>query len=254
MSKCRIVHRQPAGTVADRRCLTIIGKPMKIIQTRSPYAAAHRGLAVLLAAGALATHAQRPPDVSPGEMALIPEYCPHTMGFQYGDQYTNTSPQAAGWVAKMGKGFWHMHHYCWGLIKERRALQPGQRKEIREGLLKNVVTEYQYVIRNVSPDFILLPEVLVKLGDAHRRVGDLNNAKAAYDSALERRPDYWPACTRWADALAESNQKAAALSHLLGCMKASRAPELREYFLKLDGPRSALPAEPVAASAASSAR
>ena len=41
-----------------------------------------------------------------GELALLPEYCPDTMGILYGDQYFNASPRAAGWVAQLGQGFW----------------------------------------------------------------------------------------------------------------------------------------------------
>ena len=42
--------------------------------------------------------AQRPPDTSEGEIAMLPKYCVDTMGFGYGDAYTNTSPKAGVWL------------------------------------------------------------------------------------------------------------------------------------------------------------
>ena len=208
-------------------------------------------LAFALALAAGSARSQKPPDITSGEMALIPAYCPHTMGFEYGDQYTNTSPQAGRWVATMGRGFWAVHHYCWGLIKERRALLPGQRKEIREGLLKSVVGEYQYVIRNSPADFVLLPELFVKLGDTYRRLDDYANALAAFETARVKKPDYWPACTRWAELLADVGRKPEARTYLEGCMRVMDSPQLRALYSRLGGNPNWRPPAAAASSASS---
>ena len=67
----------------------------------------------------------KPNDITETEMELLPRYCPDTMGFKYGDAYSNTSPRASYWVSLMGPSFWAMHHYCWALISINRSQRAG---------------------------------------------------------------------------------------------------------------------------------
>ena len=133
-------------------------------------------LALMFGAPAFAL---KPPNVTDGELALTPPYCPDTMGFKYGDAYFNTSPRAAGWVAQMGKGFWAVHHYCWALINFRRTMATLGPPEQRRGNLLGVMGDYQYVLDNVPPNFILLPEIYTKIGDLQVL---LSNISAAFDA------------------------------------------------------------------------
>ena len=149
----------------------------------------------------MSAQAQKPPNISPGEMALIPPYCPDTMGFNYGDATTNTSPRAGYWLGLMGRGFWAVHHYCWGLIKLRRADRIGMLPVERIGTLTNVVGEFNYVLENSPPDFVLLPEVLTQRGDVLIRLGDAGAAIESYQAALQRKADYWPAYVSWGEVL-----------------------------------------------------
>ena len=65
----------------------------------------------------------------------------------------------------MGRGFLAVHHYCWGLINTRRALAPGVKPVIRTGLLQSVVGDYMFVIHNSPRDFVLLPEIWMRIGE-----------------------------------------------------------------------------------------
>lgn len=180
--------------------------------------------------------AQKPPNITAGEMALIPPYCPDTMGFNYGDAYTNTSPRAGYWISLMGKSFWAVHHYCWGLIKLRRADAIGNSKEVRIGTLKNVIAEYNYVLENSTPDFVLRPEVLLRRGDAQLKLGEIGNAMESYEAAIRHKPDYWPAYVNWAEFLLSIKRNKDAQTFLeRGLTQLPNEPKLRAAYKKAGG-------------------
>lgn len=237
---------------------------MTIIRTysASPGTTLARGLiaavlGLLISAGAMA---EKPTNITAGEIALLPKYCPDTMGFKYGDAYTNTSPRAGYWVGLMGKSFWHMHHYCWGLIKMRRATSGAVSAEVRLGLLRNIVGEMEYVIDNSTPDFVMLPDVYLRMGEAYLLLKQVGQAAEAFNESRRRRPDYPPPYLRWAELLATIGKKKEALAHLeIGLRHAPASPELRAQHTRLGGNTEAFlktlpapPAEPAqpAASAA----
>ena len=188
-------------------------------------------LALMFGAPAFAL---KPPNVTDGEMALAPPYCPDTMGFKYGDAYFNTSPRAAGWVAQMGKGFWAVHHYCWALINFRRTMTTLGPPEQRRGNLLGVMGDYQYVLDNVPPNFILLPEIYTKIGDLQVLLSNISAAFDAYRTARTLKADYWPAYTQWADVLIKSGQKEEAKGLLrLGLQYAPGTPALLDRYRAL---------------------
>ena len=199
--------------------------------------------------------AQRPPNVTAGELALLPEYCPDTMGFNYGDRHGgNASPRAPYWVSLMGESFWHQHHYCWALIKKRRALAPGQSRVLRIGGLQSAMGDFNYLVTNAAPDFIMLPEVYYEIGDTLILLENYGGAREALEIARRKKPDYWPACTRWAEFLAKLGKASDARDHVLVCLKAApRQAELlaayREYGGDAEAYLRALPPEGAAAPA-----
>ncbi|MCG3188183.1 MAG: hypothetical protein LKCHEGNO_00076 [Burkholderiaceae bacterium] len=193
---------------------------------------------------ALAAHAQRPQNVTPAEMALLPSYCVDTQGFNYGDASWNTSPRASYWVARMGPTFWHQHHYCWALIKWRRALEPGLPPQVRNGRLGDAIGDLEYVVRNATPDFPLLPEVFYRIAEIQLLLDNQIAAKEALDDALRRKPDYWPAYLLWANTLAKAKLTREARAHLeLGLRQSPRSPQLREAYRALGGDPGAFVAE-----------
>lgn len=192
-----------------------------------------RWLALLLLALASAgpAWAQRPPNVTDGELALLPVYCPDTQGFKYGDAVTNPSPRSKAWVDKLGKAFWALHHHCWGLVKVRRAMAPGVAPPIRTGLIKAAIGDYDYVIRHSDSSFLVLPDVYLKMGEAYLLLGETANAAAAYERSRVLKPDFWPAYAGWADALHKSGARAAALTHLEeGMRNAPTAQALQQQY------------------------
>lgn len=158
--------------------------------------------------------AQMPPDITRGEFALLPEYCPDTQGFKYGDATYNTSPRAGYWIGLMGPSFWHMHHYCWALIRVQRASAIGLPAPTRQGHLQAAVSDYRYVIVNATPDFVLLPEVFTRMGEAYASLENYGAAMDAFNRAREIKPDYWPPYLRWSDILIKIGKRKEAKEHI----------------------------------------
>lgn len=196
-----------------------------------------RVLASTLVALGTTTQAQSPPNVTAAEMAMLPEYCIDTQGFVYNKPGSgNVSPRAPQWVAVMGDDFWHHHHYCWGLLKYRRATAPGVPQVHRTNWLRGAIGDYEYVIRRAKPTFVMLPEVLLRLGEAHLALDEYAAAHAAFEAALARKPDYWPAYQRWAEALAKVGKVDEARAHLRKAMeRAPNEPALMNYYRELGG-------------------
>jgi tetratricopeptide (TPR) repeat protein len=202
--------------------------------------------------------ASKPDNVTDAELALLPKYCPDTMGFHYGDASWNTSPNAGRWVAIMGPGFWHVHHYCWALIKLRRADRAGVPDQQREGHRQSALTDLVYVMNNVKGDFVLAPEILTWIGRTELSLRRPNQAEEAFAKAREIKPDYWPAYSHWAEYLKSAGRRSDALEIVkAGLQQAPSARTLQEIYLSLGGKagdfkllRQARPAPPADAAAA----
>lgn len=184
----------------------------------------------------------KPQNITEAEMALIPRYCPDTMGFNYGDAYYNTSPNANKWVGLMGKGFWAVHHYCWALIDLQRALRNNTSPQIRQGLLESVVSDYRYVVNNAPPDFILLPEILTRIGEAEIRLSHPDAADQAFSRARGLKPDYWPAYSHWVEYLMRVGRRLEALKVVRsGLSYSPNAKVLLEQYRLLGGKMTDIP-------------
>jgi hypothetical protein len=221
----------------------------------------HHLLVGLMLIGASTAYASKPANITQGEMTLLPPYCIDTMGFGYGDAHTNTSPRAGKWIAMMGsKSFWSLHHYCWGLIDQRRAQFLPTKSPIRTGSLERAIANHQYTITNSTPNFVLLPEIFTKMGEAEAMLSRFGLAFEAFKRASELKPDYDPAYLRWAEALIRSGQKAEAKKVLKsGLENSPGSAELRDQYKLLGGdpsqikpitkalPTDAVPSEPVQA-------
>lgn len=184
----------------------------------------------------------KPQNITDAEMLLIPRYCPDTMGFNYGDAYHNTSPNANKWVGLMGKGFWAVHHYCWALIDLQRALRHNTPPQIRQGLLESVLSDYRYVVNNVPPDFILLPEILTRIGEVEIRLSHPDVADQAFSRARELKPDYWPAYSHWIEYLIKVGRRSEALKVVRsGLSYSPNAKVLLEQYRLLGGKLADIP-------------
>lgn len=179
----------------------------------------------------------KPQGVSEGEIALLPEYCIDTEAFIYGSVGNpGQSPKAPMWVERMGPTFKGMHHYCWGLVNLNRLKSGRANTGDKKYFAKQIVDEYMYVIRVATPDFILLPELWTRIGEASLLADDVGTALDAYARARKIKPDYWPAYTQWADFLLRYGKKADAKALLqTGLEYAPDSPELAQMFKKLGG-------------------
>mgnify|MGYP000926009653 FL=1 len=172
------------------------------------------------------------------ERAVLPIYCKDTMGFAgYGDSSYNTSPRAKTWVAKMGETFWAMHHYCVGLVKRNRALRAGVSPTERKFLMESAVGEYAYVLNNLKdPNFVLLPEIYTRVGEAQLVASNPGAADKAFARARAIKPDYWPAYSQWAEYLMKIGKQAEAKQLVkAGLEQAPQARMLIEQYRLLGG-------------------
>lgn len=201
-----------------------------------------RALPILLTlAIAIPAFAQKPENLTAGEIALLPAYCPDTMGFRPGvDEgwmVGKLGPNAMRWVSVMGeKSFRTMHHFCWALVNERRASAAGLPGQERERLFKRVVADAGFVVQHSEPNFVMLPEVFSKIGDANVRLNNFGAAFEAYAAAIQRKPDYWLPYSRWAEALNAYKNREAALKKLEeGMRAASNQAPLRQQYKGMGG-------------------
>lgn len=172
-------------------------------------------LAVAFVAGQAPVQAATPENITAGEIALLPEYCPLTQTF------TRDDPRAASVRSparllheRLGRSYLGLHHYCNGLIDVMRSRVAGVTPYKRRALLTFALNEYQYVIDNSTPDFVLLPEIYLRVGEAHVELLDYRQALDAFAKSRTLKPDYWPPYARWSAVLLRLGKRAEALTHL----------------------------------------
>lgn len=207
--------------------------------------------------------AEKPQSWTPGELALLPEYCPDSQGFDHTRTGERKSPRAEHWVSLMGEAFWSVHHYCWGLMNFRRAQAAGLNAQQRTYLITSAIQDYHFVVRNATADFPLLPEIFSRIGEAHLLLGQISPASEAFDNARRLKPDYWPPYVAWAEAMAKRGLKEEAKASIETAVdRMPNEPRVIELALKLGvsrtriataqaaaASRAALPAEPASAAA-----
>ena len=128
----------------------------------------------------------------PGEIALLPRYCIYTQLFRARVPGGSNKVEIDRWYEVMGRSFHHMHHYCWGLMHTNAALYKPLTRPDRMRRLNYSIQEFDYVIRNVAPNFALLPEILTTKGKNLIRLGRGWLAIPELQRAINLKPDYWP--------------------------------------------------------------
>lgn len=131
-------------------------------------------------------------EYDPREVALLPPYCPHTQLFRERVPGGNDPEAIRRWHAVMGDVFQAMHHYCWGLMHLHRAKVLARDAQTRSFHYRSAINEFDYVLRHAPQDFVLLPEILTKRGEALLGLGRAAMALAEFERAIELKPDYWP--------------------------------------------------------------
>ncbi|WP_138679023.1 tetratricopeptide repeat protein [Candidatus Accumulibacter phosphatis] len=146
-----------------------------------------------------------PSNITREEMSLIPRYCAYAQG-----SGNYMSSESRRWAALMPGNFSGIHHYCWAQIFWLRAQRANQSAQARAYLLDLVVENCTYVTKNAKSDFVLLPEIYARIGEAHLRRSRPSEANQAFSQARELKPDYWPAYSHWAEFLINSGKMAEA--------------------------------------------
>jgi hypothetical protein len=183
-------------------------------------------------------------NITPGELALTPPFCQDVQTMN-GWSKARPSPRTGQWIGLMGDTFWAMHHYCWALVGLHRAQAAGVPPLTRKWLVKNAVDDYQFVIRNSTPDFVMLPEVFTRMGEAQLLMGEAGSAYGSFVRAREIKPDYWPPYVRWAEVLIKLNKKGEAKKLLEeGLRYSPNSKPLLEQYRLLGGDPAALPTSP----------
>lgn len=199
-------------------------------------------LALLASLFTMLTAQAKPTNVQESEMRIIPAYCEDTQGFKYGYKQ---SPNSRRWENAMGNTFWDMHHYCWARININRANRPGIPKSIRFSIISNVIADYDYVLNKAPSDFILLPEIYTKKGEALLQIKQIDAAKSAFEHARALKPDYWPAYSQWAEYLISIQRHNEALKVVQEGLKYnSESRVLKEQWKLLGGKEHELPVLP----------
>jgi tetratricopeptide (TPR) repeat protein len=131
-------------------------------------------------------------DYDPREVVMLPRYCRHTQLFRDRIPGGNDPEEIRRWHTAMGDIFWAMHHYCWGLMHLYRAKVLARDERARSFNYRSAIAEFDYVITRARRDFVLLPEILTRRGEALLGLGRAALALAEFERAIELKPDYWP--------------------------------------------------------------
>lgn len=153
-------------------------------------------IALIGSAYAQIDYPNRRASFTPGELAMLPPYCKNMQGFPGYD-----GPAGNRWRSMIGSDFQHIHHYCRGL-RDLYYIKFGLPNPTQRTFLwQRAISEYDYMIKNSSRTMPLLPEILLRRGEALVVLGRLPEAEESFRSARNLKPDYLPPYTAWADQL-----------------------------------------------------
>ena len=170
------------------------------------------------------------------DLALLPSWCRHTQLIRDAVPGGNLAEYQRLMTVTKGM-FQHMHHYCFGLIAQNDAILRARDPQRRTSLLTTSINEFDYVLRNTTPDFIMLPEILTKRADSLIRLGRGPEAEADLQRAVGAKPNYWPAWLALADYYHERVGDTAKAAYTLeqGIAAAPEAAALKDRLAELKG-------------------
>jgi len=116
------------------------------------------------------------------DYAVLPPYCKYAQAAPLqGD------PGAKIWRDRLGDGYSHVHHYCWGLFNSIKA-QTNPDKNDRTFTLDYAIKDMQYVQKNAPPQFVLQPRISYDIGQIREELGDNAGAMEAYYQSIKLNP------------------------------------------------------------------
>ncbi len=99
-------------------------------------------------------------------------------------------PRFGEYQKKYGNDFGHMHHFCWGMVREIRAASGRIPPHLRRTNLTSAIGDYEYVIRNTHQGFGLRLDTLRRISAVHLRLGEPSKAVAAARQAIREFPEH----------------------------------------------------------------
>jgi tetratricopeptide (TPR) repeat protein len=175
----------------------------------------------------------------PKLLAMLPPYCKYTQDYRDNLPGGNDPAQIERWGSVLGAGnFHHLHHYCYGLVNTNRALYFSSTQRDRTFELSQSVREFDYVLARVTPDFVLLPEILTKRGENLLRLGNGPVGALDLNRAIELKPDHWPPYAALSDYYKALGDVASAREWAKkGLSAAPGIKALQRRLAELDNPR-----------------
>ena len=189
--------------------------------------------------GTLPAQANTPQNITPGEVARLPEYCANAQSFAKTGIPGAPSPIQQHWLALMGETFWHLHHYCWALVSANRSEAAGVAPNHRVYLLNSAIADADYVVQRAPAQFPLLPEIFYRMGQYHLTAGRPAIAVSFFDKSRQAKPDYWPPYVELAKVSASLGKRSDAIAVLEEGLKLMpEQPQLTEAMKNIKNPRS----------------
>ena len=171
----------------------------------------------------------------PRDLALLPPYCKYTQEFRERVAGGDDKGEIERWQAALGPAFHHLHHYCWGMINANRGLLLARGELARKHFLNDAVHEFDYVIERSAVDFVLLPEVLARRGQALLKLEQPGRGIESIERAIQLKPEYWPAYAYVGDYYRDIGDPKRAREWLLrGLEKSPDAEGLKSRIQALD--------------------
>lgn len=151
-------------------------------------------------------------EMTEAEYLLLPEFC-RAQGnvSKYFEKYL-IAERKRQLESSFGSNYQHFHHYCWALVAISRAYSTSADYNQRRAHALGAVHDMGYVLERATANFVLLPEIYTKLGEAYLLARDDVNAEKSFRKAWELKSDYWPPYVWWAQRLMQLGKTQEALA------------------------------------------
>jgi tetratricopeptide (TPR) repeat protein len=139
-----------------------------------------------------------------GELRALPPYCIARV----------MEKDKVGWqagVARFGKGWDHLHHYCYALNWINRYNKTFD-QAARKFYLQNAIGDMDYVFKNTAPDFFLRPEIHVQKGKLFAAAKRNIEAAGEFEQALQDNPNYVEAYVALSDYYKNNGQQSKSIA------------------------------------------
>ena len=171
---------------------------------------------------------------SPLELRLLPPYCA-VRAEEWGNNARD--PRVKRWLLVFGDDFIHLHHYCQAILDLRKATQELSDK-VKYSLYSHALSEFNYVAKRVSSDFVLWSELLVFRSVVHDGLGHTGRALRDAREAIRRKPGYLKGIINLADLLVRHGKRDEARKVISDALNAKpQSSALKRRMNCLDGDR-----------------